>query len=126
MRSAKIMVTEDNEDERKILSFGLKEAGFEVIETKDGAEALGIISGTNPKEYPDVIILDVSLPKMDGFTVCKHIKTNPQTKKIPVIFLSAYADSHDKILGMIGGGSAYIGKPFRVEEIVNLIKNFLS
>ena len=107
-----ILNVDDNEAGRYAVSRILKQAGFEVLEAASGEEALRLID-----RNPDLIILDVKLPDIDGFEVCRRIKSNPATDFIPILHLSAtYHDSESRVKGLEGGADSYLTHP--VEPLV--------
>ncbi|MCX7770148.1 MAG: response regulator [Proteobacteria bacterium] len=111
---SKILVVDDEKDNLTILDFYLKQRGFETILTTNGNEAISVAQ----KESVDLIILDIMMPEMDGFEVCKRLKENPLTQDIPIIFLTArYLDKKDLIYGLSLGAIDYITKPFDEGEL---------
>lgn len=111
---AKILVVDDEKDNLTILDLYLKQRGFETILCNNSAAAFNITL----KDKPDLVILDIMMPEMDGFTVCKLIKGNEETSDIPVIFLTArYLDKKDLISGLSLGAFDYITKPFYEGEL---------
>jgi len=122
MSVKKILVVDDEEDLVKTMSFRLKSAGYDVIVACDGHEALEKAR----KEKPDLIILDLMLPKLDGYNVCRMLKFDENYKNIPVIMLTARVQEDDKKLGTKVGADAYITKPFHYEEVLAKIKELLK
>lgn len=112
--TGKILAVDDTDESRKIISFFLKKAGYEVLEAQDGEEALAVAR----QSQPDLILLDVVMPKRDGYSTCEALKRDERTKNIPVIFLSALDDSKEKVKGLEIGGIDYIGKPFDRRELL--------
>ena len=117
-----ILVVDDIVDNLRVLSNTLNQQGYKVRCAKDGATALKVAQ----KFIPDLILLDIKMPDMDGYTVCQHLKTNSSTKNIPVIFLSALDDVLDKVKAFEVGAVDYITKPFQVEEVLIRAKNQLN
>ncbi|MCL2164733.1 MAG: response regulator transcription factor [Oscillospiraceae bacterium] len=111
----KILIVDDEKSIVDIVKFNLKKEGFETIEAYDGEQAVKM--ATNQK--PDLIILDVMLPEMDGFSVCKKIR---QTMSTPILMLTAKSDEVDRILGLELGADDYITKPFSNRELVARVK----
>ena len=105
-----ILVVDDTKYIRNILRFSLEKVGYEVIMANNGQKALDYAMGPNP---PDLIILDIMMPKMDGFEVLRRLKENDDTCHIPVIFLTAKAQKKDVIKGIEAGGDDYVAKPFK-------------
>lgn len=104
----KLLVVEDEDDIRELIAFNLEMSNFEVLKARDGEEAIQIAE----KELPDTIILDVMLPGMDGFEVCRYLKKNVSTKEIPIIMLTARSEDSDVVTGLELGADDYITKPF--------------
>lgn len=111
----KILIVDDEKAIVDILNFNLKKEGYETIEAHDGEQAVEIAQ----KEKPDLILLDVMLPKKDGFSVCKEIRQN---SNVPILMVTAKEDVVDKIIGLELGADDYITKPFSVREVVARVK----
>ncbi|MBW2091147.1 MAG: response regulator [Deltaproteobacteria bacterium] len=109
-----VLVIDDDPIVHEILGTWLDKAGFEVKTARNGLEGLDTVSRTRP----DLVLMDVMMPEMDGFEVCRRLKAESETSAIPVIFLSARSDSPDKIQGLKAGGVDYIGKPFDLGEVM--------
>lgn len=108
-----VLVVDDNPENLRVISSLLIEEGYHVRVAKNGKQALDTID----ESAPDIILMDVQMPEMDGFEVCKKIKSNPDIPEIPVLFISALGDSFNKVLGFESGGVDYIPKPFDAEEV---------
>lgn len=119
---AKILITEDETDIRQLIFFTLQFAGFEVVQGKNGEEAVAL----SKQEMPDLILMDVRMPKMDGFTAATQIKADPATAHIPIIFLSAKGQDVEIEQGLEVGAVDYLLKPFNPPELVDRIKATLS
>jgi DNA-binding response OmpR family regulator len=117
----KILVVDDEPDALELIDFNLSGAGFAVVTAADGLEALGLAR----KLQPDLIVLDLMLPEMDGLEVCKLLRGDPVTAGIPVIMLTAKAAEVDRIVGLELGAEDYITKPFSPRELVLRIKRTL-
>lgn len=118
----RILVTEDNSSIRRILCHILQQAGYETLEAEDGKQALDLIE----RDRPDLVVLDVIMPRMDGFAACHHIKSNPKLKDLPVVICTSM-DRKDDVLRAIGAGADdYIIKPFNRTFILNRIKRAMS
>lgn len=115
---SKILVVEDEKNIIELVRFNLEREGFEVVSTPDGARGLEIAR----EEIPDLIILDVMLPGMNGLEVCRELQQDPATRFIPVIILSARAEELDRVLGLEMGADDYIVKPFSPRELVARVK----
>ncbi len=118
----KILVVDDEPDAVELVSFNLKAAGFDVVTAADGAEAL-----KRAKEHqPDLLVLDVMLPEVDGLEVCKIIRRDPSVAHIPIIMLTAKAAEIDRVLGLELGADDYVTKPFSPRELVLRIRKILD
>jgi DNA-binding response OmpR family regulator len=116
-----ILIVDDEPDAIELVDFNLRGAGFEVISAADGAQAVSQAR----KHVPDLILLDVMLPKIDGLEVCKLLRRDAATASIPVIMLTAKAAEIDRVLGLELGADDYVTKPFSPRELVLRIKNLL-
>jgi DNA-binding response OmpR family regulator len=119
---AKILIAEDERDIRELIIFTLKFAGHEVIPTKDGEEAYA----TALQTAPDLILLDVRMPRMTGYEACEQIKANPATRAIPVVFLSAKGQESEIKTGLDAGADEYILKPFSPDQLIGQVKTILA
>ena len=117
-----ILLVDDQLQNLRLLSDLLDEQGYEVQQAIKGAIALKSIH-QNP---PDLILLDINLPDVDGYTICQQIKTDVKTQDIPVIFISALDEPWDKVRAFSSGGSDYIAKPFKVVEVLARVENQLK
>jgi len=117
-----ILVVDDTPDSLRLLVSILSEQGYKVRAAPSGKLALSAAQ----KLPPDLILLDVKMPEMDGYEVCRQFKANPQTNQIPVIFLSAWSDVIDKVRAFSVGGVDYITKPFQIEETIARIQTHLT
>lgn len=117
----KILIVEDEKDIVELLKYNLQKEGFKTIFAYNGNDALESIEKGNP----DLIILDLMLPEIDGIEICRILKKDNETKNIPIIMLTARATEMDKILGLDLGADDYITKPFSPREVVSRIKAVL-
>ena len=115
----KVLVVDDLLENLRLLANLLIEDGYEVKRSPDGAMALSNV----PRFNPDVILLDIMMPEMDGYTVCLRLKADPNTRDIPVIFLSALDLTFDKIKAFEVGAADYIHKPFHPTEVLARVRN---
>ena len=115
----KVLVVDDLLENLRLLSNLLLEEGYEVKRSPDGAMALSNV----PRFQPDLNLLDIMMPEMDGYSVCQQLKENPQTQDIPVIFLSALDLTFDKVKAFEVGAADYINKPFHPAEVLARVKN---
>jgi len=119
----RILVAEDDRDIRELVAFSLRGlGGFDVTQAADGAEA--VVRATT--EHPDLILMDVRMPKMTGYEACRKLKENERTKDIPVIFLSAKGQESEIQQGLTVGAVEYILKPFAPDELVNRVRSALK
>jgi DNA-binding response OmpR family regulator len=119
---AKILIAEDERDIRDLITFTLKFAGHEVIPTANGEEAYQ----TAIEVQPDLILMDVRMPRMSGYEACKCLKDNAATDQIPVVFLSAKGQESEVKTGLEAGAEEYILKPFSPDQLAERIKEILS
>ncbi len=117
----KILVAEDERDIRDLIGFTLRFAGFEVLLAGNGIEAIE----KAPLEQPDLIILDVRMPKMTGYEACRQLKENPATSAIPIVFLSAKGQEDEIQQGLASGALEYIVKPFAPDELADQVRDIL-
>ena len=118
----KILVADDDPAIQKVLFQTFKLEGYEVATASDGEEALTELEG----ELPDVVVLDVMMPKLDGFDVLKRIRANPRTKALPVILLTARSSQEDVWQGWQSGVDYYMTKPFDVEDLLRFLAHVLT
>ncbi len=118
----RILVVEDEESLLKLESILLSLRGYEVAGVTDGTEALEEIA----RNRPDLIVLDIMLPGMDGFEVCRRIRENPETRDIPIVMLTAKKSTQDYAKGMECGANAYITKPFKSSKVMDVIEELLK
>ncbi len=121
MGIAKILVIEDEENIQELLRFNLQNNGYEVMVASDGL--LGLAMARENK--PDIILLDLMLPKMDGLDVCRAVKSDIQISETPIIMLTAKGSETDKVLGLELGADDYLTKPFSIRELMARIKAVL-
>lgn len=117
----KILIVDDEMDALLSLKIALETEGYNISEAKDGYEAIEKVYAENP----DVILLDLMIPGMDGFEVCRHLKSDPKYDHIPVIMLTARGEVDDKVEGLEMGADDYVTKPFNLKELRARIKMVL-
>jgi two-component system phosphate regulon response regulator PhoB len=122
MPEATILIVEDEKDIRELLAYSLGREGFAVVEADDGVAALKLVSA----KRPDLVILDLMLPDMDGLSVCRQMQRDPLTADIPVIMLTAKGEEVDRIVGLELGAADYIVKPFSLREVALRIRAVLK
>ncbi len=118
---AKILIAEDERDIRDLIEFTLKYAGHEVYKAANGAEAVELAPGVQP----DLIMMDVRMPKMTGYEACRRLKEMDETRHIPVVFLSAKGQDVEMQTGMEAGAVEYILKPFAPDELTRRVAEIL-
>ena len=118
----KVLVAEDEEHIRRLIKVILGLENYDIIEAKDGKEALEKVS----EFMPDLVVLDLMMPKIDGIEVCRQLKKNALTKKIPIIMLTAKREMSDKVVGVRAGADDYLTKPFEPQELRIRVKTFLD
>ncbi|KIH77368.1 twitching motility two-component system response regulator PilG [Geoalkalibacter ferrihydriticus] len=122
MSKKKILIVEDEESLLKLESILLTSKGYEVRGVANGRAALEGLE----EDMPDLVLLDIMLPEMDGFEVCRRIKQNPVTRHIPVIMLTAKKTREDMERGREVGADCYITKPFKSAMVIETIQRYLS
>jgi DNA-binding response OmpR family regulator len=122
MKPKKILVVDDEVDLVETVRFPLEMEGFDVLVSYNGEDALSQAR----KENPDLIILDLMLPKLDGYKVCRLLKFDERYKHIPILMLTAKTQKKDKTLGMETGANEYITKPFEMDYLMEKVKAYLN
>ncbi len=122
MKLKKILIVDDEADLVETVRFPLEMEGFNVLVSYNGEDALNQAR----KEKPDLIILDLMLPKLDGYKVCRLLKFDEKYKHIPILMLTAKIQEKDKILGMETGADEYITKPFEMDDLMEKVKAYLN
>ncbi len=121
MNYGKVLVVDDEVHIVELIKFNLEGNGYSVIEAYDGNKALELAK----KEEIDIVILDLMLPGIDGIEVCRRLRKDPETEKIPIIMLTAKSEETDKVLGLEIGADDYLTKPFSVRELTARMKAVL-
>jgi DNA-binding response OmpR family regulator len=117
----KILIIEDNQENIDLLVYFLRPQGYNLVTATNGVKGLGLAK----KEHPEIILLDIMLPKMDGFEVCERLKKDPDTKYIPIIMITALKDLKDKLRALQVGADDFITKPFENVELLARVKSLL-
>jgi two-component system, cell cycle response regulator DivK len=117
-----ILVVEDQEDNRQILRDLLGNAGFNLIEAENGEEALAAVA----KQRPDLILMDIQLPMMDGYEATRRIRANPEMKDVPIIAVTSYALTGDEAKALAAGCTAYVTKPFSPRALLAKVREYLA
>jgi two-component system cell cycle response regulator DivK len=118
----KILVVDDNQDSRELVVKVLKNKGYEIIEATDGEEAIEKAVG----ERPDLILLDISIPKLDGYEVTRRLKSREEFKDLPIVALTAHAMKGDRAKALEAGCEGYISKPINIRELPEQVKSYLK
>ena len=119
---AKILIAEDERDIRDLVAFTLRFAGHEVFAAANGAEAVEMAPNVNP----DLILMDVRMPRMTGYEACKAMKANADLKDIPVVFLTARGQENEIQQGLDAGAEEYLLKPFAPDHLTSRVKAILA
>jgi two-component system alkaline phosphatase synthesis response regulator PhoP len=119
---AKILIAEDERDIRDLVAFTLRFAGHEVFAASNGEEAVELA----PRVNPDLILMDVRMPRMTGYEACKILKADPDLKDIPVVFLSAKGQENEIQQGLASGAEDYLLKPFAPDQLTSRVKIILA
>ncbi len=122
MDKKKVLIVDDEKDIVEAIQFRLELEGFECLVAYDGEDALAKAK----KENPDLILLDVMLPKRNGYTVCRLLKFDEEYKHIPIIMLTAKTQEADKLTGKETGADEYISKPFDMDELLGVMGRYLK
>ena len=117
--SKRILVVEDQPDNRRILRDLLTSAGYQIIQAEDGEAALAAVA----RDRPDLILMDIQLPLLDGYEVTRRIKADPALRAIPIIVVTSYALSGDENKARAAGCDAYVTKPYSPRELLGLIRD---
>ena len=119
---AKILIAEDERDIRDLVAFTLRFAGYEVFAASNGEEAVEMA----PNVSPDLILMDVRMPRMTGYEACRIMKLNPDLKDIPIVFLSAKGQETEIQQGLDAGAEEYLLKPFAPDQLTSHVKAILA
>jgi two-component system, cell cycle response regulator DivK len=120
-RNRRILVVEDQEDNRRILRDLLTSRGYDLVEAEDGEKALTMAEDRRP----DLILMDVQIPLMDGYEVTRRLKANPALRAIPIIVVTSYALSGDESKARAAGCNAYVSKPYSARQLLAKIQEYL-
>jgi two-component system cell cycle response regulator DivK len=120
--SGRILVIEDTEDNRRILRDLFTNAGYELMEASDGERGVAMAA----EHRPDIILMDIQLPIIDGYEATRRIKANPATRHIPIIAVTSYALSGDEAKALAAGCDAYVAKPFSPRKILEKVRELLA
>jgi two-component system cell cycle response regulator DivK len=120
--SKRILVVEDQEDNRQILRDLLGNAGYELTEAENGEEAIAAVA----KRRPDLILMDIQLPVMDGYEATRRIRTNPDLKSVPIIAVTSYALTGDEDKAIAAGCNGYVSKPYSPRDLLAKVRSYLA
>ncbi|MBM3786227.1 MAG: response regulator [Acidobacteria bacterium] len=115
-----VLIVDDSPTEMKLMLTALNGRGYNVITASDGEEAISKIASVRP----DVVLLDVVMPKKNGFQICRQIKTTSETKDIPVVLVTSKNQESDRFWGLKQGADGYLTKPYRPEELTEMVARF--
>ena len=118
----KILIAEDEPEIRDLIAFTLRFAGYEVATANNGEEAVQMAS----REFPDLILMDVRMPRMTGYDACRVMKADPELKDIPIVFLSAKGQESEIKTGMDVGAEDYLLKPFAPDQLTDRVRTILA
>ncbi|TBV79432.1 MAG: response regulator transcription factor [Desulfobulbaceae bacterium] len=118
---ATILIVEDDENIQQLVGYNLAKAGFQVLYADNGEQALTLVR----QENPDLIVLDIMLPGLDGYEVCKTLRRDPRSRRLPIIMLTARTDENDVSTGLDLGADDYITKPFSPKILISRVKSAL-
>lgn len=119
---AKILIAEDEPDIRELVTFMLRFAGYEVVSAVNGEDAVQTAS----RELPDLVLMDVRMPRLTGYDACRQMKANPDLRSVPVVFLSAKGQESEIQTGLDAGAEEYLLKPFSPAELTSRVKGILA
>jgi len=118
----KVLIVDYEVDLVETLKFKLEASGFDTLTAYDGLEALSKAKN----DHPDLILLDIMLPKLNGYQICRELKSDDKYKHIPIVMLTAKAQESDKFWGLETGADEYVTKPFDSNQLIDIIKKHLS
>ncbi len=117
-----VLVVEDSRTQREMISGFLQQKGLQVTQASDGIEALKQIAA----HRPDLVVMDIVMPRMNGYECCRRLKSNPDTQNVPVVMCSSKQEEFDRYWGLKQGADAYITKPFHPSELIQILKRLLK
>jgi len=117
----RILIVDDDPDMVELLRLGLTDAGYSIRTADTGKEALQKVK----RSLPDLVVLDLLLPGMNGFSVCQELRRNPATAAIPILMITVLPGEFPRLVGAESGANAYLNKPFRMEELVSCVGDLL-
>lgn len=120
---ATILIADDYADNRELLRLMLETAGYEIREARDGRECLAAARAAEP---PDLILVDLSMPEMDGWSVLSELRADESTRAIPCIAVTAFAANSDRLRALAAGFDSYLSKPFRTKDLLDQVAQMLA
>lgn len=121
-----VMVIDDSLTVRKIIETSLRREGFEAISYPDGVEALRALTEQQLSRIPDLVILDIGLPKLDGYEIARRLKSKPQFNNTVIVMLSGRDGVIDRLKGRLAGAKDYITKPFKTQYVISVVQSHLG
>jgi len=121
-----VMIIDDSLTVRKIIETSLRREGFDCVSYADGIEALRALTEQRLKRIPDLVILDIGLPKMDGYEFARRLRTKPQFNSTIIIMLTSRDGVIDRLKGRLAGAKDYITKPFRTQDVITILHTHLG
>jgi twitching motility two-component system response regulator PilG len=121
-----VMIVDDSLTVRKILEVSLKRAGVDVVTCNDGMAALETLTSGTLTRLPDVIILDVMMPKLNGFALARLLRSKSYLRNIPIVMLTSRDGMLSQVRGRIAGATEYLTKPFKTQEVIEVVSRFLK
>lgn len=121
-KGQRILVVDDDHESRLLISAFMAQAGYRVDAVADGNMAITMMQS----QPPDLVLLDAQLPRLDGFSVCRAIKSNPRSERVPVVMVTAYGGGEARERSMAAGADEYVEKPFRIEGLLEVVDHLLK
>jgi twitching motility two-component system response regulator PilG len=121
-----VMVIDDSPTVRKIVEVSLRREGLEVVSFPDGIEALRAVTNRQLDRVPDLVVLDIDLPKMNGYEIARYLRSKPQWSRTVIVILSRHDGVIDRLKARLAGTQAYLTKPFTTQMIVDVVNNSLG
>ena len=121
MSAAKILVVDDTPSNVKLLADVLGAKGYAVVTAASGADALDVVE----RERPDLVLLDVMMPGMSGYDVCRKLRANPATTMLPVVMITALDPGQERVKGIEAGADDFLSKPFSIKELIGIVRKTL-
>ncbi len=120
--SPTVLITDDYEDNRELLRLMLQAEGYTIREARNGRECVAVAQ----REVPDLALIDLSMPVLDGWGTLRQLREDERTRSIPCVAITAFASDHDRYLALAAGFDAYLAKPFRTRELLEMVERLLG